>query len=356
MSRLLALFLAFILTLPNLALALRPQNGGLEEVTPTVHAIEDRLRGDDPTNLAGLEEEGKFRGILGITPDLYDSQRSPEVQLSDGTVVSLNDVQSVEFTLFGGTVRSPAGKRVGGNIINFLRPFRLSHGSPVVLTYNEDATVTVGLKGDKRVVPETVGQAAVVAAESPGTPTSQDNRQAEFQRLLQGNPRLQQGLLGKHWAPLSTVEVGKAFGVKGMVGMIVQDSAPVTDAAHVIVSSDTLRNPAAEGRFSWIRLPGNIPEVVRASKDLLVRPGDLFVFGAQEGLSASAVEDLLAVQQMDGVRALIGTEQEVDTLPVFAFQLFADPDQKWLPPVVVLSVALRLKDEAGNTYTLILMA
>ena len=60
------------------------------------------------------------------------------------------------------------------------------------------------------------------------------------------------------------------------------------------------------------------------------------------------------IEGAEAARAVMGDRLQVQSLPVVAFQIFASQDG--LPPVIVLSVAVRLQDESGKTYTLVLMA
>ncbi|GEM_PF-5909921 len=189
--------------------------------------------------------------------------------------------------------------------------------------------------------------------QSPTAGLEEKEIQSIFNRLMV-DTTIQQSLSEKGWVPLEPGQA-EAFGFKARGGVIIKDSAQVTDAGHFVISDETLHNQTAEQVFNWIKGGQGETEVVRGAKQALVRPGDLIVLKAKPELTVEQVQKLLAENGIEGVRALVGTVQEVETVQVFAFQLFADPNQKWLPPVIELSVAVRLKDEAGNAYTLILM-
>jgi hypothetical protein len=179
--------------------------------------------------------------------------------------------------------------------------------------------------------------------------------QAVFDRLLK-EPTVEETLRIQGWVSLDT-DRARAFGYPARRGVILRDSAPVTDAAHFILSAERLGNNAAEKVFPWVKEGEETSEVVEAAKRLPVQRGDLIGLeetGLEEN-SVGPVDRLLAEAGLKSVRTLMGTVQEVEALSAFSFQLFADPDQKW-PSVIVLSVVLRLRDAQGNACTLILMA
>lgn len=155
-----------------------------------------------------------------------------------------------------------------------------------------------------------------------------------------------------------TPEQAARFGVEAVVGgFVVADSAKVTDAGHFIVAEQGLTNTAAQEIFPWIPAEGGINGVVDSAKDTEAATGDLLLVKPAEGISVESVRGFLSQRgysDLNAPRVAIGDESRVAALPPASFQLLAG--QKGIPPVVFLNVAVKLTDEAGNTYTLILMA
>jgi len=179
--------------------------------------------------------------------------------------------------------------------------------------------------------------------------------QAVFNRILKESA-VQQGLSDKGWISLESGQAG-AFGYRAVGGFVFADSAKITDGSHAVIADEDLANEMAERAFAWLKVGKDAPEVVKNARLMNARRGDLLVLEAEPGLTADQVRQLLVENGIDGAeaaRAVMGDRLQVKALPVFAFQLFASKDG--LPPVVVLSVAVRLQDEQGNTYTLVLMA
>ena len=176
-----------------------------------------------------------------------------------------------------------------------------------------------------------------------------------FNRLLK-EPEVRGPLLDKGWVPLSAKRA-KALGFKAAGGFIIADSAKLTDPAQAIIAENGLGNEAVEKMLAWIRAGDGAPEVVRNARLFNVRKRDLIVLKAKPDLTVEQVQALLKDNGIEGpasARTLVGDVPKVQNLPLFAFQLLAG--EEGLPAVVVLNVAVRLQDEAGNSYTLILMA
>jgi hypothetical protein len=177
-----------------------------------------------------------------------------------------------------------------------------------------------------------------------------------FHRFLERNSAMRRTLEDRRWVSLQPGQVG-AFGYPAVGGFIIADSAKITDAGHAVIADEDLGNELAEKTLAWIKAGKAAAGVVKNARLMNVRRGDLLVFEEELGLTAARIEHLLAENGIEGAaaaRAVMGDRIQVKALPLFAFQLFAGEDG--LPPVVVLSVAVQLRDEAGNTYTLILMA
>lgn len=157
-----------------------------------------------------------------------------------------------------------------------------------------------------------------------------------------------------------TAEQAARFGMENVMGgFIVADSAKVTDAGHFVVAEEGLRNEAAEAIFPWIKAEQGIQGVIDSAKDSEANHGDLLLIKPAEGMDVGAVLEVLIQRGYSpggsaSPRVAIGDENQVEALPPVAFQLLAG--QKGIPPVVFLNVRVKLTDEAGNTYTLILMA
>jgi len=147
------------------------------------------------------------------------------------------------------------------------------------------------------------------------------------------------------------------MGFQTVGGFIVPDSAQVADASHAVIADEDLANEAAEKVLAWLRAGKGAPEVVKNARFMNAKRGDLLLLKAEPELTTGQVERLLSENGIEGAeaaRAVIGDNAQVRNLSVFAFQLLAS--EEGLPPVVVLSVAVRLQDEEGNAYTLVLMA
>lgn len=193
---------------------------------------------------------------------------------------------------------------------------------------------------------------------APSEPSSIGLAQLQevFNQLLEEDSAMRQALESRGWVSLQPGQVG-AFGYQAIGGFIVADSAKLTDASHAVIADEDLGNELAERALVWIRAGKAAPDVVKNAQRMNARRGDLLVFEEETGLTADQVKQLLVENGIEGaeaVRAVMGDRLQVRALPVFAFQLFASEDG--LPPVIVLSVAVQLQDEAGNTYKLILMA
>ncbi len=181
--------------------------------------------------------------------------------------------------------------------------------------------------------------------------------QSVFDRLV-ADTAVQQPLLERGWISLEPGQAG-AFGYQASRGVIIADSAQVTDGSHMVISDDHLRNQAAERLLAWVRVGQNVPEVVRSAAQMGMARGigNVLLLEAEPGVTREAVEQLLASHGLEGpdaAQVVMGDQARIEALPVFAFELFSK--KEGLPPVVVLSVAVRLKDEQGREYTLILMA
>lgn len=162
-------------------------------------------------------------------------------------------------------------------------------------------------------------------------------------------------LSAQDWVRLTSDQLG-AFEIDGVnAGYLIADSAAVTDASHVILSHNQLRNPMAEKKFSWILGGESESQLLNHVKVMRLKKGDLFLTPTNRSLEE--LEVLLQEKGLwgpDAVRTVIGNSVEVAQLKPYAFQLLAS--QENLPAVVYLDVVLRLRDEAGRTYTLLLMA
>ncbi|MBI3615754.1 MAG: hypothetical protein HY211_04460 [Candidatus Omnitrophica bacterium] len=179
--------------------------------------------------------------------------------------------------------------------------------------------------------------------------------QSVFNRLVQ-DPTVQQPLQEKGWISLEPGQVG-AFGYQAVGGFIIADSAKITDASHAVIADEDLTNEAARRLLTWIAAGRGPAAVVRNAHLFNARRGDLILLKATPELTADQVKRLLAENGLDGAEAVhtvVGDNVQVKNLSIFAFQLLAS--QNGLPSVVVLSVAVRLRDEQGNNYTLVLMA
>lgn len=140
-------------------------------------------------------------------------------------------------------------------------------------------------------------------------------------------------------------------------GFLIRDSASVTDAGHFVVAEQGLTNAAAENLYPWVYAGEGLNDVIDYAKGAEAQIGDLMLIKPAKEISVESVTALLRERgfpDSKAPRVAIGDESIVSVLPPVAFQLLAV--QSSLPPVVFLNTAVRLTDEAGQTYTLILMA
>lgn len=200
-----------------------------------------------------------------------------------------------------------------------------------------------------------VKAAPEVGAAEGLTPKAMEEIQAVFSRIVE-DPAVREALLKKGWLSLEPGQAG-AFGYQAAGGLIISDSAKVTDGNHAVMAEEDRVNELAERVLAWLKVGKDASEVVRNARFMKARRGNLLVLEAEPGLTVDQVQQLLVENGIEGAeaaRAVMGSRVQVEALPVFAFQLFAGEDG--LPPVIVLTVAVRLKDESGRDHPLILMA
>lgn len=190
-------------------------------------------------------------------------------------------------------------------------------------------------------------------AEQLGNP---DRLQEIVVRVL-GNQGLRADLKRDGWVPVDAKPI-RAMGFKAAGAFILADSARDPDPTQMILSENGLGNKAVEKLLAWIQAGDDAPEVIHNARLLNARKGrDLVVLKKTPKLSVQDVQKLLGangIEGLDAVRTVIGDVKEVENLPIFAFQLLAGENN--LPAVVVLNIAVRFQDEAGDFYTLVVMA
>jgi hypothetical protein len=107
--------------------------------------------------------------------------------------------------------------------------------------------------------------------------------------------------------------------------------------------------------MGWIEAGDTMGEVVPRAREVGAKRGDLVVLESEMGVGKEDVERLLEKYGFDGdedARVVIGTQDTIAVLPPFAYNILASGKNR----LTVLNVAIRLQGEAGETYTLILMA
>ncbi|MBI3322479.1 MAG: twin-arginine translocation signal domain-containing protein [Candidatus Omnitrophica bacterium] len=177
-----------------------------------------------------------------------------------------------------------------------------------------------------------------------------------FRGILESRADLRETLEREGWIPLNPAQTsGFREGMAG--GFVVADSADVTDAGHFVIAESGLTNAAAQELFPWIQVGVGVDRVALEARNAGARAGDLVLVKPAMGISAESVTAQLRVKgYSDGAapRVVIGDPSQIQALPLRTFQLLAG--QQGLPPVVFIGAAVKLTDEAGNVYTLILMA
>ncbi len=176
-----------------------------------------------------------------------------------------------------------------------------------------------------------------------------------FRQLVETGP-MQEELGAQGYAVLDARQAA-FLGVEAVGGFIVADSAKVTDAGHLIVAESGLMNAPAAEIFPWIYAEEGLNSVIDSAKGAEAQAGDLMLMKPASGISAESIAATLRERgftDSTAPRVAVGDAGKISALPPPAFQLLAV--QKGLPAVVFLNVAMRLKDETGNTYTLLLMA
>ena len=211
------------------------------------------------------------------------------------------------------------------------------------------ANTAAGLEEDTALLePEA---AVAISAEERG------RIQSVFDKLLDRED-VREALEAQRWIPLDAAQA-RGFGFQAAGGFIVADSAPPESGGRIVVADDQLRNEAVSRMLSWVEAGESVPEVVRAAAEMGMAEGigNVIALEAEPGITRKMVEQLIADNGLAGRNAaqvVMGTPAQIEALPVLAFEILSKKDG--LPPVVVLSVAVRLQDKAGNAYTLLLMA
>lgn len=194
--------------------------------------------------------------------------------------------------------------------------------------------------------------AEVIGYPRPITSAGMEELQAAFNRLLEEDAARRQEIQEKGGAWLDLNQV-RAFGERYAAGLVVGPEAEVRDAGFLIYSDERLGNDRAEEIFSWLKHGKNVEEMADHYREL-IQEGHLLVVRQEIGLTGERIRAELEHQEIRGVRVVVGDDAQVRELPPYAFERIAkDPRGQ---PVLFLSVAVRVQDEAGNIYTLILMA
>ncbi len=145
------------------------------------------------------------------------------------------------------------------------------------------------------------------------------------------------------------------YGIPGAHGILIADSANSKSSSGKIYADNELENRAAERVFTWVLAGDNAVDIIETAEINSAAAGDLIILRPETGLDNDRIKQLLEAQWINpSVRVVVGDASVVNGLSVNAFRLLAGGLD--LPPVVFLNTTVRLNDEAGNTYTLILMA
>lgn len=180
--------------------------------------------------------------------------------------------------------------------------------------------------------------------------------EATFRELVKSSA-VQRDIGKQGYAEITSEQAAAVSVPETIGGFIMADSAEVDDAGHLIVAESGLVNEAAASLFPWVFAGDGLSSVIDSAKGAEAQAGDLMLLKPAQGISAGSITAALRERgftENNAPRVAVGDVGKISALSPFTFQLLAV--QKGLPPVVFLNVAVRLKDEAGNTYTLLLMA
>jgi len=180
-------------------------------------------------------------------------------------------------------------------------------------------------------------------------------RQGEGRRLLvSGVVRDRMDHLGWAW-----LDAGQAAGFKKGTtgGLLVKDSAKLWVSGRRVFADNRLENAELQKLLGerWVRSGKGQLEVVMEAMSGAARKGDLVLVRAETRVSVDSVSSMMSSFGLVGSgapRAAIGEESEVRALSPAALRLLAG--REGLPAVVALSL-FQFQNEAGDTFTLILM-
>lgn len=218
-------------------------------------------------------------------------------------------------------------------------------------SWNRYGTPLDGLKA-----PYWIASVGLFLPGSGRTAAGLEEYQAAFDRLMQDGA-FRRELEEKGWVALDGARLG-AFDPPMVWGAIVRESANLGDGDHAVFADEELVNGRAEQVLAWVETGSGPEQVIRGAREMRARPGDLILIKAEPAVNTVVVTRLLKTVGLTrdrAVRTAIGTDEQVLALPLAAFQLLASSRDAG-PQVVRLDVVVRLQDEAGNTYRLILMA
>lgn len=139
---------------------------------------------------------------------------------------------------------------------------------------------------------------------------------------------------------------------------IVADDAAVSTDGHRIYADDRLTHPDRQ-YLIWTPSGTGAQEVVQSARQRGAKQGDLLLIPPDTGITIDRVEALLrevgyALDLSDAPRVVIAGQSQVEATALSTLWFLASHPE--LPRVVFLNVEMKLTDEAGSSYTLIVMA
>jgi len=141
-------------------------------------------------------------------------------------------------------------------------------------------------------------------------------------------------------------------------GVLIRHDPNLTGNLPIVIADNDLARIADERAkrvMGWIEAGDTMEEVVPRAREVGAKRGDLVVLESELGVGKEDVERLLKNYGFDGdedARVVIGTQDTIAVLPLFAYNILVSRENL----LTELRGAIRLQDEAGETYTLILMA
>ncbi|GEM_PF-3641896 len=206
------------------------------------------------------------------------------------------------------------------------------------------------------LVPGVVARVAEVIQYPRSFPAGLEERPAAFRKMLE-DADWKLHFASPGFVALDTERKAALDIPAEATAFIVSDEAAISTDGHRIFADNRLTHPDRP-YLIWTPSGTGAQEVVRFSKQKGAKQGDLLLIPPDAGVTIDSVEALLrdasyAADLSDAPRVVIGGQAQVEATALSTLWFLASHAE--LPRVVFLNVGMKLTDEAGNSYTLILM-